>query len=333
MKNSSKIIGLIALSELKGIGPSFIKKAAGFSAFENSNSIQEIKEIVSTNNKQFDDEAIFEAVEKAKEIVFKCKEEGITIIGLTSSDYPTLLKEIKDPPPVIYCKGKLDLLYHKTVCIIGTREPNENGVKIAERVGSYYSNSNWAICNGLADGVDNFSIKSNDQILSNVIGIMAGGLNYNTQKTLLKKTAENAEKTIENGGLLVSEMPPDKKEDTFSVVKSCRIQAGLSDGLILIQSSLDGGSRFTTKSFCETKRPIAIVNPIQSDFDLPTYSANKEIIQNNRRGLSKFAEIKEDKIQTTKIFVLKSKDDYMEFEALMNSKPQKKEQTNTTLFG
>lgn len=333
MKESNKTIGLIALSELKGIGPAFIKKVAANSAFENSNYVQKIKEIASANNKQFDDDTIFEAVEKAKEIVFKCKEEGITIIGLTSSDYPSLLKEIKDPPPVIYCKGNLDLLYHKTVCIIGTREPNENGVKIAERVGSFYSNSNWAICNGLAEGVDNFSIKSNEQVRNKVIGIMAGGLNYNTQKTLLKKTAENAEKTIDSGGLLVSEMPPDKKEDTFSVVKSCRIQAGLSNGLILIQSSLDGGSRFTTKSFCETQRPIAVVNPIQSDFDLPTYNANKEIIQNNKKGLAKFTEIKEDKIQTTKIFVLKSKDDYTEFETLMNSKPQKIEQTNTTLFG
>jgi len=333
MKDNNKTIGIIALSALKGIGPAFVKKVVSNNPFDNSNLIQEIKDITTANNKLFDDDTIYEAVETAKEIFYNCKEEGITIIELTNSDYPTLLKEIKDPPSVIYCKGNLDLLYNKTVCIIGTREPNENAVKISERIGSFYSNSNWAICNGLAEGVDNYSIKSNEQIRNKVIGIMAGGLNYNTQKTLLKKTAENAEKTIENGGLLVSEMPPDKKEDTFSVVKSCRIQAGLSNGLILIQSSLDGGSRFTTKSFCETQRPIAVVNPVQSDFDLPTYNANKEIIQNNKKGLSKFTEIKEDKIQTTKIFILKSKDDYTEFEALMNSRPQKIEQTNTTLFG
>jgi DNA processing protein len=51
----------------------------------------------------------------------------------------------------------------------------------------FYANSSWAICNGLAEGVDNFSIKSNNQIHSNVIGILAGGLNYNSKKTLLKK--------------------------------------------------------------------------------------------------------------------------------------------------
>jgi DNA processing protein len=128
-------------------------------------------------------------------------------------------------------------------------------------------------------------------------------------------------------------MPPDKKEDTFSVVKSCRIQAGLSYGLILVQSSLEGGSRFTTKSFCETQRPVAVINPIQTDFDMPTYNANKEIILNGKKGLSKFTELKEDKIQTFKIFVIKSKDDYTEFEILMNNRPKKIEQSNTTLFG
>jgi DNA processing protein len=333
MKDKNKIIGLIALLELDKIGPAFIKKAVSKNSFESSDINKEIKAITSSNNKTFDDDTIYDAVERAKEIILKCKEEGITIIGLTSDDYPLLLKEIKDPPPVIYCKGNIDLLYDKVVCIIGTREPNETAIKISERIGLFYANSGWTICNGLAEGVDNFSIKSNDQIHNNVIGILAGGLNYNTKKTLLKKTAENAEKTIESGGLLISEMPPDKKEDTFSVVKSCRIQAGLSYGLILVQSSLDGGSRFTTKSFCETRRPIAVINPVQSDFDLPTYSANKEIILNSKKGLSKFTELKEDKIQTSKIFVIKSKDDYTEFENLMTNRPKNIEQTNTTLFG
>lgn len=332
MKNINKITGIIALSELKGIGPAYVKKVVSNNTFNNTNTFQEIKEIITADNKLFDDDTIYEAIERATDIVFKCKEDGIIIIDFTSEEYPALLKEIKDPPSVIYCKGNLDLLHNKTVCIIGTREPNENAVKISERIGSYYSSTSWAICNGLAEGIDNFSIKFNDKLHNKVIGILAGGLNYNSKKTLLKKTAENAEKTIESGGLLISEIPPDKKEDTFTVVKSCRIQAGLSNGLILIQSSLEGGSRFTTKSFCETRRPIAIVKPVHTDFELPTYSANKEIIINSKKGLSKFTELNEIKIKTSEIFVLKSKDDYSEFEILMNAIPKSIVQTNLKLF-
>jgi DNA processing protein len=268
MRDNKKIIGIIALSELKGIGPAFVKKVVSNNSFEAANTIHEIKEITTANNKQFDDDTIYEAVERAKEIVFKCKEEGITIIELTCEDYPALLKEIKDPPSVIYCKGNLDLLYNKTVCIIGTREPNENAVKISERIGSFYSNTNWAICNGLAEGVDNFSIKLNNKIHNKIIGILAGGLNYNTKKTLLKKTAENAEKTIESGGLLISEMPPDKKEDTFTVVKSCRIQAGISKRFkhVPLRFSLTGTNlQRPNLTYNDPAKPEQSIDPITGD--------------------------------------------------------------------
>lgn len=333
MKDNNNIIGILALSNLKGIGPAFVKKVVTNKSFETSNFFDKIKEITEANHKQFDDDTIFQAIENAKNILFFCKEDGITIIDLLSDDYPISLKDLKDAPSVIYCKGNIDLLYQKTICIIGTREPNENGTKIAKRLGLYFTKSEWSICNGLAEGIDNYSIKSEDKTHNKVIGILAGGLNYNTKKTLLKKTAENAEKVLENNGLLISEMPPDKKEDTFSVVKSCRIQAGISQGLILIQSSLDGGSKFTTKAFCETNRPIGIIYPFQSDIDLPSYNANKEIILNNRKGLSKFADIKEDKILTQKILIIKSKDDYQELEELINKRQSQIEQNKTTLFG
>lgn len=148
----------------------------------------------------------------------------------------------------------------------------------------------------------------------------------------MKKTARSAQLVLEAGGLLVSEFPPDKKEDTFSVVKSCRIQAGLSCGLILVQSSLDGGSRFAVKSFSETPRPIAVINPVSSDFELPEYNANKELIENRERGLSKFAALGEEKIQTSRIFVVKSKDDYKEFENIVMNTNLSDGHNNSTLF-
>jgi DNA processing protein len=332
MNQNNKLLGILALSKLDGIGPVFVKNMVSNKSFETTNIVEEIKEITKANKKQFDDNVIYEKVEIAKNIIFKCEEEGITIIALSSENYPLRLKEIKDPPPVIYCKGNLDLLYNKTICIVGTRDPNENGIKISERIGIFYSNRSWSICNGLAEGIDNFSIRSNDKIHSKVIGVLAGGLNYKTKKTLLKKTAENAESIIKNGGLLISEIPPGEKENTHSVIKSCRIQAGLSNGLILIQSSLEGGSRFTIKSFCETQRPIAVINPIPSDFELPIFNANKEIIENRKKGLSKFTELKEDKILTSKIFIIKSKADYADFENLLILKQKDVDMTSKTLF-
>jgi len=76
---------------------------------------------------------------------------------------------------------------------------------------------------------------------------------YQVLKQVLR---ENAEQVLQNNGLLISEEQYiDKKADKFSIIKSCRIQAGIPQGLLLIQSSMDGGSRFAAKAFCRLRRP------------------------------------------------------------------------------
>jgi len=313
----NKTIGIMALSTLKGIGPSFIKKVVTSQSFLSNNLCREILEIVKNGNKHIEAELIASAIENAHDTLLKCNLANIHVVDVTNPEYPSLLKEIKDPPPIIYCKGNLNLLNANILCIIGTRKPNENGIKISERIGLHYANSGWTICNGLADGVDSFVIDSGGSNKPSVVGVLAGGLNYDAQKTLLTKTAKNATIVIENNGLLISEMPPDKKEDTFSVVKSCRIQAGISKGLILIQSGLEGGSRYTIKSFCETQRPLAVINPFKLDYNLESYSANAEIVKQGLEGLSNYTGLKQNKILTSGIFVIKSKDDYETFGKMM----------------
>ena len=332
MKRRTNVIGTIALSELKGIGPAFLKKNVFNESFLSDDYLESIRRIIEFGNKQIDAETIYFEVDKAKEIVFKCSEENISIIDFNSQDYPTRLKELKDPPSILYCKGNLELLNERTIGIIGTREPTGSGEIIAERIGDFFSRSNWTICNGLAGGIDNFSIKSGSGYHEKILGVLAGGLNYNRVKTLHKKTSQVAEQVLENGGLIVSEYPPDRKEDTFSIVNSCRIQAGLSDAIILIQSSLSGGSKFAVKSFCQTLRPFGVISPIEKERNLSSYEANMEIIKNRIKGLAKFTGQKENRILTSEIFSIESKEDYLAFENLAKTYKTNKSFEGLSLF-
>lgn len=321
MENKNQLIGLLAISFFKGIGPAFINKYVNNAHFLSSNIQDEIEDILTAANKKFNSEEVYFNIESAFKIYADSIDEGIKMVSILSEDYPEKLKFLKDAPPLLYLKGNLENLMNNTVCIIGTREPNPNGQKISNRVGKYFSDQKWSICNGLAEGVDTCSIKDDEKYFSNVIGVMAGGLNYNSRKTLLKSTAATAEKILANKGLLVSEMPINKKEDTFSVVKSCRIQAGLSNGLILIQSSLTGGSRYTVKSFAELNRPLAVILPFGHDIKLQSYEANIAIINDRKMGISQMTELKAEKIAVDSIHTIKSKEDYLRFEqAMFNSK-------------
>jgi DNA processing protein len=303
---------IIALSLIKGIGAAFMKQNIDLiSSYKNN------IEMLSGLSNKINTIDLTENIIYAEEIIKECEILDIRILTIVDADYPKKLLEIKDPPSVIYLKGNYSLL-SKGIAIIGTRKSTELGNKIAAKLGKYFS-KDWAICNGLVDGIDKNVVLINNEIIPNVIGILSGGLNF--EKTSSKVTKELACKVLENNGLLISEQEPNKKEDQFSGSKASRIQAGLSRGLILIQSSVSGGSKYTLKSFSEVKRPIGII-AFEGNFEFQNsdeFSANRLLITENKNGLLKMCDIKKtESLKTSEIIKIASLEDYSIFENRIN---------------
>jgi predicted Rossmann fold nucleotide-binding protein DprA/Smf involved in DNA uptake len=317
--NYSSANTVISLSFVKGIGPAFFKKNLPLFERINGNAvIDNIKEFLDISKKTFQLHEIEEVIQQGEDVLSLCENNGIEVLSIGDKDYPRQLLELKDPPPAIYYKGRLSNL-KDAITIIGTREPNKNGEIIAERLASYYTQNNWSICNGLAEGIDTFAVKYGNDYFSKSIGVLGGGLNYTNSKTLLKGVMNNADKILENNGIIISEMQPNKKEDTFSVIKSCRIQAGIGIGLILVQSSKTGGSKYTIKSFAELNRVLGVINPIKQDYEHESFSANRLLVEKGVMGLAELTDNKIDKIITNNVFPIKSKDDYAIYENLLSN--------------
>ena len=319
---------ILILSQLKGIGATFIKKHLDIisnnrSRWTESTTEKSIVSFLHLTNKNYSSSEIQEAIVKAEDILTECESNKIGLISIAEKDYPTKLLEIKDPPPILFFIGDLSLLNLNAITIIGTRKPNENGKIIAERIGKHFASRGWAICNGLADGIDTFSILDQDKFcFAKVVGVVGSGLTRAAFRSLPKQSTTNIDFILDGGGLVISEMPPSKKQDTFSVVKSCRIQAGIGKGLILVQSSLDGGSKFTVKAAVDSDRPLGIVYPVKSDINRDDYTANRKIIESGVRGLGEFVELKRGKSSHPKIVILSSKDSYPEFESALEQSNQ-----------
>jgi DNA processing protein len=319
---------ILVLSQLKGIGATFIKKhlhiiSNNRSSCADSTTEKSIVNFLHLTNKNYSSSEIKEAIAKAEDILSECESNEIGLISIAEKDYPTKLIEIKDPPPILFFIGDLSLLNLNAITIIGTRKPNNNGKIIAERIGKHFASRGWAICNGLADGIDTFSILDQDEFcFAKVVGVVGSGLTRSAFRSLPKQSTANIDFILDNGGLVLSEMPPSKKQDTFSVVKSCRIQAGIGIGLILVQSSLDGGSKFTVKAAVDSDRPLGVIYPVKSDINRDDYTANRKIIESGVRGLGEFVELKKGKSYHPKIFILSSKDSYPEFESALKKSNQ-----------
>lgn len=296
---------IITLTQVKGIGPAFFKKNR--SRLMHSDDCKNfIKEV---NEDALSEYYVYENF--AETVLSDCDSFGIKPISCLSSEYPRLLLEINDPPAVLYIKGNETLL-NKVVAIIGTRHSTPLGDKIAERLGEHFSQE-YAICNGLVEGIDEHSVYYNGKITPKAIGIISGGLNYT--KTCSKAHAKIIDDVLNAGGLIVSEYPPQQPEDKYSGSKASRIQAALSQGLILVQSGINGGSKYTLATFSKLPRVLGVIHfPSSEEYQSEKFEANRVIISEQKEGVAKFVGLKTmKKIELSYIVPIQGKTDYDKF--------------------
>ena len=306
------IKNILILSMVKGIGPAFIKKNC-HRLINDSSCDQIVKE-----SKPEELDNLVSYAKTADEIMSDCKDNDIKMVSIIDAEYPSQLKEIGDPPSVLFIKGDLSLLNH-VIAIIGTRHSSELGNKIAERVGSYFADY-FSICNGLVEGIDEHSIYVGSKVLSNVVGIISGGLCYN--ETCSSHHIQVINDVLEAGGLIISEYYPRQKEDMYSGSKASRIQAGLSHGLILVQSKIDGGSKYTLAKFAKLGRPIGVIHfPTSAEYQSESFGANRLIAEKGKDGLAQMIGLKKaSSINAGPLVVLSNKDDYNKLINEINSK-------------
>ena len=298
---------LLALSKISGIADAFIKK--NVSVFNSNNTDEIINYLVKINDK-ITKELVSEHLEWADRVIQRCQDLDIHILPIYHTEYPSKLRELSNPPAVLYLRGNMSLLNKDIISLIGTRKSTTLANSIANKVGAYFS-INTALCNGLVDGIDRHSVENGDTVFRNTIGILSGGLNF--RHTSSRITCELAEKVLKEDGLLISEVEPDKKEDQFSGSKASRIQAGLSSALILIQSSIDGGSKYTIKAFSKLNRIVGYISFTgnkEYDSDI-NFSANRTFDMLGIEGVARMCDVKKNtSIYIKKLIPIHSLQDY-----------------------
>lgn len=164
------------------------------------------------------------------------------IITYLDELYPDDLRNIVDPPAVLYCKGNIEILNHsKKVAIVGTRLPTIRGLDEAQSVSQEFAREGYVIVSGLAKGIDTAAHKGALMSGGFTIAVLPGSLDniYPRENVAL------AEDIIKNGGLLITEYPPETILQKRHFVARDRIQSGLSSAVIIIQTEIKGGAMHT----------------------------------------------------------------------------------------
>ena len=230
---------IIALLKVKGLGN---VKVLNYVTEHNKNIdgiLKDLDEFIGKDNKLLFDKYLVEA---EKEIL-ENKKNGIEIISVLNDNYPQKLLMIKEPVLYLYYKGDVSLMDNTSVAIIGSRNVTKNDEELTVKIAKEVSSRGVTVVSGLALGIDiNAHIGSYNEKGKTIVVLPAG------LKNIIPSSNEKiASNILNNGGLLVSEYSLDIKPNKYTFVKRDRIQAALSDAIIVIKADEKSGTMNAVK--------------------------------------------------------------------------------------
>jgi DNA processing protein len=191
------------------------------------------------------------------------KGEDHHLITLTADDYPHLLKEITDPPLVLYAMGNKKALAQSQIAMVGSRHATPIGLKNAGWFAFALAEAGLAITSGFALGVDACSHKGALSAKGITIGVAGTGLHHIYPRAHKKLVEE----ILHHRGVIISEFPLHTGPHHFNFPRRNRIISGLSIGVLVIEAALQSGSLITARHALEQGRevfaiPGSIHNPL-----------------------------------------------------------------------
>jgi len=176
------------------------------------------------------------------------------VIPITDSRYPLRLKEIFDPPPVLFARGRVDLMEELTLGIVGTRRPTPYGTTVAARLAKDLAGAGLTIASGMARGIDTAAHRAVLEAAGNTIAVFGCGVDevYPAEN---RKLAEQ----IARSGLIISEFPMATPPYPQNFPIRNRIIAGMSLGVLVVEGGEYSGSSITAKLAVEQNREVFAV--------------------------------------------------------------------------
>lgn len=198
-----------------------------------------------------------EYIDRANGILDRQEALGIVTISCHDDDFPTRMKAIgRDCPALIYCLGNTALLEReKAVAVIGARSADREGTDAAYKVAADYARQGYVIVSGLALGCDTAAHRAAIDNGGATIAVVATGLNLIHPHESEALQAD----ILSHGGLILSEQPVGVKANPTRLVARNRLQAALSDEVILAQCSEQSGSLHTMRFAAKYRKRLSAV--------------------------------------------------------------------------
>lgn len=254
---STHILEWLAISLTPGLGPTRARKLAEHFGGPERVFRATLTELEATGIQAQSAQAIAtgKSAELAREEMAKAADAGASVLSLEDSSYPPRLKEIYDPPLVLYIRGSAEVLTRPGIAMVGTRHPTPYGSGMAERLACDLANQGLVIISGMARGVDTASHRGAISAKGKTIAVFGTGVDV----IYPKENSRLAEQILALGGAIISEFPL----GTFAAPQNFpirnRILSGMSVGVLVVEAAEYSGTRITARCALEQNRDVFAV--------------------------------------------------------------------------
>lgn len=178
-------------------------------------------------------------------------------IGISEDRYPKCLREIPSAPETLYYKGNIDIINRRTnIAVIGSRRVSDSGASFAYQVGYALGKRGIDVVNGLALGCDTCALQGALSAGGTCVAVLPCGL----EQVVPRSNTMLASELIAAGGCLVSEYSIGTPIQRYQYIQRDRLQSGICDAVIVIESEYDGGTMHTARYGIRQGRRLACID-------------------------------------------------------------------------
>jgi len=190
-------------------------------------------------------------LDQTRRTVGNLQERGVRLLRMGAADYPRVLLDLGNPPPLLYVIGQVGGKDERAVGMVGTTKPSDRGRSIAEQFGKRLAREGVTVVSGYAHGIDAASHRGAFNGGGRSILCLPYGVRHYRSRPDFPPLHEIAQR-----GALVSECPPDQEWSSRAAVERNRIIAALGRALFVIETRPRGGTLHTVKAAEQLGRPI-----------------------------------------------------------------------------
>jgi DNA processing protein len=216
---------------------------------------------------------------------------GVQAVNWHNETYPSRLKEIADPPAVLYYKGTLLPSDERSVAVVGTRGPTSYGREVASALTQDLARNGIAVVSGLARGVDSVAHRVALEGGARTVAVLANGLH-----TIYPPEHANLAQQITENGAVVSEYPLGVRPEARNFPRRNRLISGMTLGTLVVEAGEGSGARWTVYHALEQNREVFCV---PGSIFSPMSKLTNRLIQDGAKLVSSVEDILEELNLTT----------------------------------